>query len=61
MPKKPKRPDRVHLYGSPGAWRWRVTAPNGRIIGASTEAYVDRDKAVANCERVTGRTPTPAL
>ena len=23
-------------------WRWRITAPNGKIIGASTESYKRR-------------------
>lgn len=28
-------------------WRWRITASNGEIIGASTEGFVNR----SDCER----------
>jgi uncharacterized protein YegP (UPF0339 family) len=31
-------------------WRWRVTAENGRIIGASSEGYSKRAKAEQNAE-----------
>ncbi len=27
-------------------WRWNRTAPNGRIVGASSQGYVNK----ANCE-----------
>ena len=40
--------DKVEFYqGDDRQWRWRRTASNGQIIGASTEAYKSR-KA---CER----------
>lgn len=29
-------------------WRWRVTATNGRIIGASTESYANKADAEYN-------------
>lgn len=29
-------------------WRWRLVAPNGEIIGASTEAYNDKRDCVNN-------------
>ncbi len=33
-------------------WRWRRTAPNGRIVGASTEGYHNKadcfDNAIRN-------------
>ena len=31
-----------------GKWRWRVTMPNGRIVGASTQGYVRRWDCEAN-------------
>ena len=32
-------------------WRWRRTAPNHEIVGASTEGYVNKTDCVANAER----------
>ena len=32
-------------------WRWRRTAPNGRIVGASTQGYSDLDDCVDNALR----------
>lgn len=32
-------------------WRWRRTANNGRIVGASTEGYFNRTDCVANARR----------
>jgi uncharacterized protein YegP (UPF0339 family) len=32
-------------------WRWRRTAPNGEIVGASTEGYKNRADCVANARR----------
>lgn len=37
-----------------GDWRWTMKAPNGRIIGASTEGYRRRAGAVKNLQAVTG-------
>lgn len=34
-----------------GEWRWRRTAPNGNIVGASTQGYVNRSDAVVNAQR----------
>lgn len=34
-----------------GEWRWRRTAPNGQIVGASTEGYKNRADCVANARR----------
>jgi uncharacterized protein YegP (UPF0339 family) len=34
-----------------GAWRWRRTAPNGQIVGASSEGYSTRANCVANAQR----------
>lgn len=39
------------IYQSGNGWRWRRTAPNGRIVGASTESYSSRAAAVANAQR----------
>lgn len=46
---------RVTLYRTSGGWRWRIAARNGRIVGASTEAYRRRDGAEANLQMITGR------
>ena len=43
--------DTWDIYGSGTSWRWRCTAANGRIVGASTEAYSSRTAAVANARR----------
>jgi uncharacterized protein YegP (UPF0339 family) len=32
-------------------WRWRRTAPNGNIVGASTEGYVNKTDCVGNAHR----------
>jgi len=32
-------------------WRWRRTAPNGQIVGASTEGYSSREACVDNAKR----------
>ncbi len=32
-------------------WRWRRTAPNGRIVGASSQGYVNRVDCVENAKR----------
>lgn len=34
-----------------GDWRWTRTAPNGRIVGASSEGYRNRADCVANARR----------
>ena len=34
--------DKWEIYQGGDGWRWRRTASNGRIVGASTEAYVNR-------------------
>lgn len=31
-----------------GGWRWRRQSPNGKIVGASTEAYESEADAIAN-------------
>lgn len=32
-------------------WRWRCIAPNGNIVGASTEGYHNRKDCFENAER----------
>lgn len=32
-------------------WRWRRTAPNGRIVGASTEGYHNKADCIDNAIR----------
>ena len=34
-----------------GNWRWRCTASNGRIVGASSEGYVNKADCIANAKR----------
>lgn len=34
-----------------GEWRWRRTASNGRIVGASTQGYVNKSDCVENAKR----------
>lgn len=41
--------DKWEFYQDPkGDWRWRQTAANGKIVGASTEGYKNRGDCVAN-------------
>lgn len=37
-----------------GSWRWKITARNGRKIGASSESFEARKKAASNLFEVTG-------
>jgi uncharacterized protein YegP (UPF0339 family) len=32
-------------------WRWTCTAPNGKIVGSSTEGYKNRADCEANARR----------
>lgn len=32
-------------------WRWRRTASNGEIVGASNEGYVNKSDCIANAQR----------
>ena len=50
---KPAIDDKIHVYQDRrDEWRWRRTAPNGKIVGASSEGYHDRSAAVANAKRI---------
>jgi uncharacterized protein YegP (UPF0339 family) len=45
--------DRWEIYKeSNGQWRWRRTASNGRIVGASTQGYNNRIDCLANAKRL---------
>jgi uncharacterized protein YegP (UPF0339 family) len=43
--------DRWEIYRGGDGWRWRRVATNGRIVGASAEAYVNKADCVANARR----------
>jgi len=34
-----------------GKWRWRRTAPNGKIAGSSSEGYSNRSDCESNARR----------
>lgn len=36
---------------SAGKWRWRRKAPNGEIVGASSEGFSTREACVENARR----------
>jgi len=36
---------------SQGQWRWRRTARNGQIVGASSQGYSNRSDCEANARR----------
>lgn len=40
-------------------WRWRRTASNGKIVGASTEGYSNKSDCIANARR-NGMTCNPS-
>lgn len=43
--------DLWEIYPSHAQWRWRRTARNGNIVGASAESYVNRSDCIANARR----------
>ena len=44
--------DKWEIYkDNAGHWRWRRTASNGNIVGASTEGYVNKSDCIANAKR----------
>jgi uncharacterized protein YegP (UPF0339 family) len=46
--------DKWEIYkDASGYWRWRRTALNGRIVGASSEGYINKSDCIANA-RVNG-------
>ncbi len=46
------------IYQGDDGWRWRRTASNGRVTGASTQGYSNRSDCIANAQR-NGMTCTP--
>lgn len=40
-----------------GENRWRATAPNGKIVGASSEGYKSKPDCVKNAERMGYKKP----
>tara|TARA_Y100000815_G_scaffold233890_1_gene225675 strand:+ start:1964 stop:2161 length:198 start_codon:yes stop_codon:yes gene_type:complete len=51
--------DTWEIYKDAAAhWRWRRTASNGRIVGASSEGYVNKSDCISNARR-NGMTCTP--
>jgi len=51
-------PNIEYYKDSAGEWRWRVTASNGEIIGASSEGYVRKIDAVKNVAALRGALQT---
>ncbi len=44
--------DKWEFYKDPEKyWRWRRTAPNGNIVGASTEGYTNKADCLGNARR----------
>ncbi len=44
--------DKWEIYeGADKEWRWRRTATNGRIVGASTQGYVNQSDCLDNAKR----------
>lgn len=44
--------DKWKIYkDSEGKWRWNRTAPNGNIVGASSQGYVNKADCEANATR----------
>ena len=50
--------DKWEVYQNHG-WRWRRTARNGNIVGASTEGYVNKADCISNAKR-NGMTCNPS-
>jgi len=34
-----------------GLWRWRRIAPNGKIVGASSQGYINKRDCINNAKR----------
>lgn len=56
---KDSKGDKWEIYkDGAGEWRWRRAAPNGNIVGASSEGYKNKSDCIANAQR-NGMTCTP--
>ncbi len=53
-----KNGDVWEIYSGADGWRWRRTASNGRIVGASTQGYNNKADCIDNAKR-NGMTCTP--
>lgn len=52
----------IYVRGRRRQWRWRMLdARNRRIIGASSESYLNRHQAISNLKRVTGVEYVPTM
>ncbi len=52
--------DKWEIYtDKKGEWRWRRTARNGNIVGASAEGYKNKADCIANAQR-NGMNCTPS-
>ena len=52
--------DKWEIYkDNAGEWRWRRTATNGNVVGASTESYKNKSDCISNAQR-NGMTCTPS-
>ena len=43
--------DKWEIYQATDGWRWRRTASNGRIVGAATQGYTNKEDCIANAQR----------
>lgn len=43
--------DTWEIYQQGNQWRWRRSASNGEVVGASTESYVNKSDCLANAKR----------
>lgn len=44
--------DKLEIYkDKAGKWRWRKIAPNGRIVAASCQGYVNKSDCSSNANR----------
>jgi uncharacterized protein YegP (UPF0339 family) len=43
--------DTWEIYQQGNQWRWRRSASNGKVVGASTESYVNKSDCLANAKR----------
>ena len=50
--------DKWDIYQAGDGWRWRRTARNGRITGASTQGYSNKSDCISNAQG-NGMTCTP--
>lgn len=50
--------DTWEIYSGADGWRWRRTASNGRIVGASQQGYSNRSDCIDNARRA-GMTCNP--